>query len=147
LREALEMMVPLARERGVDLRGDLLPGHGDVATVDPGRVQQVVSNLVGNAIKFTPRGGEVVVQASLGAQAVRVSVRDTGVGIPSGSLPHLFDRFWRGREDRRGSGLGLTIAKGIVEAHGGRIWIESVTGEGTVVTFELPADDRAVGLD
>ena len=147
LRDALEVMLPIARERGVVLRGDLQPRDDDVVTVDPGRVHQVVSNLVGNAIKFTPRGGEIVLHASLGEQGVRVSVRDTGIGIPASSLPHLFDRFWRGREDRRGSGLGLTIAKGIVEAHGGRIWVESATGEGTTVTFELPASDETAGLD
>jgi signal transduction histidine kinase len=147
LRDALEVMLPIARERGVVLRGDLQPRDDDVVTVDPDRVHQVVSNLVGNAIKFTPRGGEIVLHASLGEQGVRVSVRDTGIGIPASSLPHLFDRFWRGREDRRGSGLGLTIAKGIVEAHGGRIWVESATGEGTTVTFELPASDETAGLD
>jgi PAS domain S-box-containing protein len=147
LRDALEVMLPIARERGVVLRSDLQPRDDDVVTVDPGRVHQVVSNLVGNAIKFTPRGGEIVLHASLGEQGIRVSVRDTGIGIPASSLPHLFDRFWRGREDRRGSGLGLTIAKGIVEAHGGRIWVESATGEGTTVTFELPASDETAGLD
>ena len=147
LHDALEVMLPIARERGVVLRGDLQPSEEDVVTVDPGRVHQVVSNLVGNAIKFTPRGGEIVLHAALVDERVRVAVRDTGVGIPATSLPHLFDRFWRGREDRRGSGLGLTISKGIVEAHGGRIWIESAPGEGTVVTFELPARDVVSGLN
>ena len=145
LRDAMEVMVPLARERGVALRSDLELSEKHVVTVDAGRVHQVVSNLVGNAIKFTPRGGEIVLHASIGDESVRVSIRDTGVGIPAESLPHLFDRFWRGREDRRGSGLGLTIAKGIVEAHGGRIWIESAPGEGTTVTFELPAKANGMG--
>jgi PAS domain S-box-containing protein len=144
LRGALEVMLPFAQERGVTLRGDLLPGDDDIVAVDPDRVHQVVSNLVGNAIKFTPRGGEIVLRAAIGDEGVRISVRDSGVGIPPQSLPHLFDRFWHGREDRRGSGLGLTIAKGIVEAHGGRIWIESTPGQGTTVTFELPADQVAV---
>jgi signal transduction histidine kinase len=139
LRDALEVMLPLAGERGVELKADLQLSAEDVVIVDPGRVHQVVSNLVGNAIKFTPRGGTIVLRASIDDGVVRASVQDTGIGIPAESLPHLFDRFWRGREDRRGSGLGLTISKGIVEAHGGRIWVESQVGQGTTVTFELPA--------
>jgi PAS domain S-box-containing protein len=137
LRDALEVMEPLAEERGVTLRATLAPD--DVLVhADAGRLHQVVSNLVGNAVKFTPRGGEIALSAEADAATVQIAVRDTGVGIPAESLPHLFDRFWRGREERRGSGLGLTIAKGIVEAHGGRIWIESDVGTGTVVTFLLP---------
>lgn len=147
LRDALEVMLPLARERGVTLRGDLEPAEDYVVMVDAGRVHQVVSNLVGNAIKFTPRGGEIVLHATVGPESVRVSVRDTGIGIPASSLPHLFDRFWRGREGRLGSGLGLTIAKGIVEAHGGRIWVESTPGQGTTVIFELPTGERRPTLD
>ena len=98
----------------------------------------MVSNLVGNAIKFTPRGGEVTLEAMVRVDGMDIAVHDTGVGIAAASLPHVFNRFWRGREDSLGSGLGLTIAKGIVEAHGGRIRVESVEGEGTTVTVVLP---------
>ncbi|HSJ65261.1 MAG TPA: ATP-binding protein [Gemmatimonadaceae bacterium] len=137
LRDAVEVMQPHAQERGVTL--EIQPSPGDVEVyVDPARLHQVVSNLVGNAIKFTPREGQVEVETVIRAEGVEVMVRDTGVGIPSESLPHVFNRFWRGREDSLGSGLGLTIARGIVEAHGGRIRVESVEGTGTTVAFHLP---------
>ena len=139
LHDAVELMQPLAQERGVTLRAALARDE-TVLLADADRLHQVISNLVGNAIKFTPRGGEIVLQATVDDSHVRIAVRDTGVGIPSESLPHLFDRFWRGHEARRGSGLGLTIAKGIVEAHGGEIRIESEVGKGTAVMVVLPRD-------
>ena len=113
----------------------------DVPTVraDRHRLARVLANLVGNAIKFTPDGGLVLFQAARdGGQAV-VSVQDTGVGIPADELPRVFQRFWHaGRAQRGGAGLGLAIAKGVVEAHGGRIWVESVVGAGTTFHFTLP---------
>jgi PAS domain S-box-containing protein len=111
---------------------------------DPDRVTQLLSNLVGNALKFTPAGGHVDVRVEpRGEEAgVMVSVADTGAGIPSDQLPHVFDRFYQVASGRRGSrhgaGLGLTIARGIVEAHGGTIAIESAPGRGTTVRFTLP---------
>jgi signal transduction histidine kinase len=104
-------------------------------------VHQVLSNLVGNAIKFTPAGGRVTLSAELAAEReVRFAVADTGAGIPPEQLPHVFGQFWQGRRtDRRGIGLGLAIAKGIVEAHGGRIWVESQVGVGSNFYFTLPA--------
>jgi signal transduction histidine kinase len=106
--------------------------------VDPARIQQVLSNLVGNAIKFTPRDGRVTVRVELDADGVRVAVVDTGPGIAPEQLPHIFGRFWQGkRSDRRGLGLGLAIAKAIVEAHGGRIWVESTVGEGSTFYFTV----------
>jgi PAS domain S-box-containing protein len=114
---------------------------------DPERVTQLLSNLVGNALKFTPAGGRVDVRVEpKGDGGVEVSVADTGAGIPADQLPHVFDRFYQVSSARRGSrhgaGLGLTIARGIVEAHGGTISIESAPGRGTTVRFTLP---RALG--
>ena len=95
-------------------------------------------NLIDNALKFNRDGGSVRVSSeSLGAE-VAVTVRDTGSGIPPEHLPHIFEPYWRGRDDRRGLGLGLCIAKGLVEKHGGRIHVESERGRGTHVTFVLP---------
>ena len=118
---------------------------------DPERVTQLLSNLVGNALKFTPAGGrvDVGVEPQPGDAGVMVSVADTGAGIAADQLPHVFDRFYQvssGRKGRRhGAGLGLTIARGIVEAHGGTISIESAPGRGTTVRFTLPRarEDRS----
>ena len=114
-------------------------GEAARVSADRGRIFQVFSNLVGNAIKFTPKGGNIDVRGRIsGADAV-FTIADTGAGIPPENLPHLFDRFWQARETRRaGAGLGLYIAKGIVEAHGGRLWVESKLGVGTTFSFTLP---------
>jgi signal transduction histidine kinase len=110
------------------------------AVCDKERVLQVLGNLIGNAIKYTPEGGSVQVHAEALGDDVLFSVRDTGVGVSAKQLPHVFDRFWRPSPNARlGTGLGLTIAKGIVEALGGRIWAESRPGEGTTFYFTLPA--------
>jgi signal transduction histidine kinase len=106
---------------------------------DAARIQQVLSNLVGNAVKFTPRQGRVTVCAERVDDEVRFGVIDTGPGIPAEQVPHIFGRFWQAKpSDRRGIGLGLAIAKGIVEAHEGRIWVESHVGLGSTFYFTLP---------
>uniref|UniRef100_UPI00398A23EB sensor histidine kinase n=1 Tax=Mycetocola sp. TaxID=1871042 RepID=UPI00398A23EB len=98
-----------------------------------------LSNLVGNALKFTPAGGSVRVGAGAEGESVRFWVSDTGKGIDPEHLPHLFERFWQARRgDRQGLGLGLSIAKAIVDAHGGRIWAESTPGTGSTFFFTLP---------
>jgi PAS domain S-box-containing protein len=106
---------------------------------DRDRCLQVFENLIGNAIKFTPRGGRIIVSAFAEDGEVHFSVADSGVGIAPESLPHVFDRFWKAKNAKReGAGLGLSICKGIVAAHGGRIWVESARGRGTTVHFTIP---------
>jgi PAS domain S-box-containing protein len=106
---------------------------------DRDRLLQVFSNLLGNALKFTPPGGEIWVGARLEGEQVRFHVRDSGPGIPPESLAHIFDRFWQAnRTDRRGAGLGLSIVKGIVEAHGGKLQVESEPGRGSTFSFTVP---------
>jgi len=140
---ALYALHTLAESGGVTLEAtyeEPLP----LVHADPERVTQLLSNLVGNALKFTPAEGRVHVhvEPQEGGAGVTVSVADTGAGIPADQLPHVFDRFYQvssGRKGRRhGAGLGLTIARGIVEAHGGTIAIESAPGRGTTVRFTLP---------
>jgi signal transduction histidine kinase len=137
--EAVEMLRSIAASSRIELVledscEDLPP-----VSADPHRVQQVLSNLIGNAIKFTPRGGRIAVRCSRAEGEVRFEVRDTGPGIPAEHLPHVFGQFWQAkRADRRGIGLGLAIAKGIVEAHGGKIWVESTCGVGSTFFFTLP---------
>ena len=137
--EAMEMLHPMAAAASLTLAGTA-PDDLPAVLADPVRIQQVLSNLVGNAIKFTPAGGRIEVRAEPhGDGAVRISVADTGPGIATDQLPQVFGRFWQGgHRDRLGIGLGLAICKGIIEAHGGEIWVESVPGEGTTFAFWLP---------
>lgn len=113
---------------------------------DPQRIGQVVANLVGNGIKFTPSGGSIVVDLSSRRDGARLQVSDTGVGIDATEIPHIFERFYRGSRANEargsGSGLGLAIVKSIVDMHGGRINVESRVGAGTTITVTLPRDPR-----
>jgi signal transduction histidine kinase len=137
---AERMLRPLAEDRGLSLEVRV-PDAPIPVNVDGDRVLQVLSNLVGNALKFTPAGGRVGVDVEAANGIARVSVRDTGIGIAAGELDHVFDPFRQvGDADRRGVGLGLPIARGIVEAHGGRINATSELGAGSVFTFTLPPD-------
>lgn len=129
---------------GLDASGPSLvadtPADPLFARFDADRIRQVLANLVGNAVKFTAPGGSITVRASLRGEEVLVSVRDTGTGIRAADLPHVFERFWQlGKSDRRGLGLGLYICKGVVDAHGGRIWASSEIGRGSEFAFTLPA--------
>lgn len=136
--EALEILRPIAVASSVRLESEVSPDLPPIR-VDPPRIQQVLSNLVGNAIKFTPAGGEIILRATAADREAIFVVADNGPGIPSDALPHIFGRFWQGKAtDRRGIGLGLAIAKGIVEAHGGRIWVESQVGAGSSFFFTVP---------
>lgn len=107
---------------------------------DAERVRQVVTNLVHNAIKFTPPGGSVALSAEQAGREVVIAVRDSGVGVPAQDLSRIFERFYKADRARSGggSGLGLAIARHIVQAHGGRIWAESVEGQGSTFYFSLP---------
>jgi len=138
--EAEMLLKPLAESRAVELRveGDAQQGSV-VAELDGSRFQQVVSNLVGNALKFTDEDGVIVLRWVVADGELQVAVADTGPGIPRDQLPHIFSAFWQARDgDRRGIGLGLWIARAIVEAHGGRIWVDSVEGEGATFHFTIP---------
>ena len=145
LVDAHEMLRPLAEKEGLSLTLDV-PRVLPVVVADPHRVQQVLSNLVGNAIKFTPKGGSLLLRGEEMNGEVRFQVADTGAGIAADQLPHVFGQFWQAsRADRRGIGLGLAIAKGIVESHHGRIWVESALGLGSSFFFTLPiAADTAL---
>jgi CheY-like chemotaxis protein len=110
---------------------------------DGGRVIQVLSNLVGNAIKFTPAGGAITVRVETERGGARLSVGDNGPGIPEDKRTRIFDRYWQVEETPgKGRGLGLYIARGIVEAHRGRIWVDSEPGRGTTFSFTLPGARR-----
>jgi len=107
------------------------------------RVSQIVGNLLGNALKFVPEHGRVTVRAVHDGPQVLFEVEDSGPGIAPADIEHLFDKFWQARTgDTRGIGLGLTIAKGLVEAQGGKIWVKSTLGAGSTFSFTLPAVTR-----
>lgn len=138
MREAVEMMLPMAVEKSLLLELNSSEPSLDVS-VDKERVLQVFSNLIGNAVKFTREGGRIAISAHAEADFVRFSVSDTGQGVSAEHLPHIFDRYWQAqKEGRMGIGLGLSIVKGIVDAHQGRIWAESQPGKGTTFHFTLP---------
>lgn len=107
---------------------------------DPDRIGQVLSNLLDNALKFTPEGGRITVELSRQENELVICVRDTGPGIPIEELDRIFERFFKGDRARTsaGSGLGLAIVKHLVQLHGGRVWAESPPGGGAVVGFTLP---------
>lgn len=141
LTDSLQTLRPLVEEKGIGLD---LQIETDLPKVlaDRERIQQTLSNLVGNAIKFSPPGSKIVVAVRSDRDGAVISVFDSGTGIALEHLPRVFDRYWQSsRTDRQGAGLGLAIAKGIVEAHGGRIWLDSRPGEGTTASFTLPLAD------
>lgn len=141
LEEARQRFEMSARAQEITLDCEIDPAVRSV-NADRGRLLQVISNLLGNAFKFTPEGGRVTLRAQRRGHDVEIVVEDTGRGIPPTNLPRIFDRFWRGdRASRTGAGLGLAICKGIVEAHNGQIWAESTVGVGTAVHFTIAAAD------
>jgi signal transduction histidine kinase len=132
------MMEAVAAPKSLRLERDV-PAALPAIRCDRARVQQVLSNLVGNAIKFAPKGSAIRIAAAASAREVRFDVSDQGPGIAEEEAQHLFDRYWRGGADgATGAGLGLYIAKGIVDAHGGRIWVETQAGAGATFCFTLP---------
>jgi PAS domain S-box-containing protein len=141
LDHAVELFRPLADEHGIGLDAGYARENLPDVVVDGERILQVLSNLIGNACKFTPRGGRVSIGVTREGTGVRVWVRDTGCGIEPAHLERVFDRFWHASDagQVRSTGLGLAIAKGIVEAHGGRIWVESARHRGSTFSFTLPS--------
>jgi PAS domain S-box-containing protein len=138
LQETCETVQPLAEAKGVRLECGDWQGLPTVLG-DPHRLAQALANLLSNAIKHGPEGGTVWLTAEEEGGEVRIGVRDQGPGIASEELPRIFDRYWQARRgDSRGVGLGLAITKGIVEAHGGRIWVESQPGAGSAFYFTVP---------
>jgi signal transduction histidine kinase len=141
ISEALERMAAQAGRKGLQLEGEIV-GDPPPVLIDGQQMTRVLLNLVQNAIRHTPADGSVTLRALADTDGVLVEVRDTGEGIAADDLPRVFDRFYRGdpaRTREAGAGLGLAIARGIVEAHGGRIWVESEPGRGTRFAFTLPA--------
>lgn len=134
--EVVDALAPIAAEAGIALECRVPDRH--VARFDRERVAQVVYNLVGNAVKFTPPGGRITIAAEASADELHVSVTDTGRGIEPEVLPHVFERYFTTEHGGRGTGLGLHIARGIIEAHGGRIWVSSTLGEGATFHFTIP---------
>lgn len=138
LQEACELLVTLTSHKNIEL--NCSSSDGLSIDADPQRLFQVLSNLLGNAVKFTPLGGRIDLSARQVDGKVLISVRDNGGGIHAVHLPHIFERYWSVRDGNpNGSGLGLYICRSIVQAHGGELWAESEPGVGSVFTFSIPA--------
>ncbi len=139
LLPAIERFTPQAERAQISLILDLPRGLPPILA-DPERIQQVVRNLIHNALKFTPAGGQITILATPHEDEVHISVQDTGIGISAQDLPRIFERFYKSDRSRQsgGTGLGLAIARHMVQAHGGRIWVKSKEHKGSTFTFTLP---------
>ena len=137
ITRAVEELKPTADQTGVILERERL-GEDFSLNGDEDRLLQVIVNLVGNAIRFTRRGGRVVVRVVSTGQELEIQVEDTGIGIPSGELPYVFEPYRQAHADRGGTGLGLAIVRGVAQAHGGRVTVESQEGKGSRFTVLLP---------
>jgi signal transduction histidine kinase/ActR/RegA family two-component response regulator len=142
VEDALKSLKPMTGEKNLRLHADP-PDRGILVRCDRDRILQVFANLIGNSIKFAPRGGSISIDAVVTPSSMKFAVRDTGPGVDPALLPHLFERYSQATAtSRRGRGLGLYICKGIIEAHAGRIWAQSDPSKGLTVFFTLP---RAAG--
>jgi signal transduction histidine kinase len=143
VQEVAQLYAPQAQEAGLTLDSSAPPGDS-VIECDRDRLMQILGNLVGNALKFTPEGGRVALRADDRADTVRFEVEDNGSGIRPEHLPHIFERFQT--YDPRGTGLGLFIASSLVAAHGGALSVTSEVGQGSRFSFEIPRRPRAAGV-
>jgi signal transduction histidine kinase len=140
VREACEQLSHAAEAKSITLSHEIPDGLPAVCA-DRDRIHEVLGNLLGNALKFTPSGGTVRVSAESHGDSVCISVTDSGSGISDDDLPHVFDRFWQAQRARKGgAGLGLAISRSIVGALDGQIWVESTEGQGSTFCFTLPAE-------
>ena len=139
IRSVADLYADVAEEKGVTLRVDV--PHPIEAIVDPTRMRQAIANVVDNAVKYTPSGGRVIIDSRSTNDDITIRVMDTGIGISPADLPRIWDRLYRGDRSRseRGLGLGLTLVRSIVEAHGGRVEAESTTGSGSRFSIVLPS--------
>jgi len=141
--QAAEMARPVAADHRIQLETRVTNGNQRLR-VDRARVQQVLGNLLSNAVKFTAEGGRIALEGGVESGAAVFRVRDTGDGIPADRLPHVFEQFWQANDkDRRGVGLGLAIAKSIVDAHHGTISVDSTVGQGSTFSVSLPIGARS----
>ena len=138
--EVFDVLAPVATDQAIQLVTEVKPGT--VRTCDGDRITQVLFNLVGNALKFTPSGGSVTITCEDQGGATAVTVRDTGAGIAPEAVSHIFDRFYTSGGRTAGTGLGLDIVKGLVEAHGGTLTVSSKVGDGSAFTFTIPSAPR-----
>jgi signal transduction histidine kinase len=145
-QSSIETIRPLAKDKQIDFAVHLPEGLPRVSA-DQSRIAQVLNNLLGNALKFTSSGGQIELNVDRRDQALMFSVRDNGPGIQEEALPHLFEPYWQVSRTRTGMGLGLFIAKTLVEAHGGRIWVETKLGQGTTFYFTLPPTTQTNAAD
>jgi signal transduction histidine kinase len=144
VNDVLRLFQEAAQQRGLKLVTSFAAGLPGQINIDPDKITQVVTNLVGNAVKFTPGGGQITVSVSKNDDSVQVDIVDSGLGIPRQDLDKLFTKFYQvinkdsKETTKKGTGLGLAISKGIVEKHGGKIWVESAAGKGSKFSFTLP---------
>lgn len=137
LHDSVASFAAEARDKQIDLQIEEAGGELPLVEIDPLRIREVLTNLLANAVRHTGAGGRILVKVEATAERVQVGVLDTGSGIPPEELPRIFDRFYKGASSR-GSGLGLTIARNLVVAHGGEITADSEPGRGTLIRFTLP---------
>jgi signal transduction histidine kinase len=143
IQQSVDLYEDLAEQRGVQIE---TTSEGELRIpVDRNRMRQVVANLLDNAVKYTPSGGRIQIEAHRAGPDAVLSVTDTGIGIPAAELPRIWDRLYRGDKSRseRGLGLGLSLVKAIVEAHGGRVAVTSAPGSGSRFELRLPAEGLA----
>jgi signal transduction histidine kinase len=138
IEDVIQSVTAKTKEKSIDL-SFTVPESDPVLICDPYRIKQVLNNLLGNAIKFTPERGKISLEVKDQPESFYFSVADSGPGIPENNLLHIFERYWQEKKTAHlGTGLGLFIAKGIMDAHKGKIWVESKIGEGSDFQFEIP---------